>query len=356
MQKIKSIEGIRAIGWIGIYASHYRSALLPNAKWPINRLPFIHFLNSSGQVYMFFIISGIVLSLKYFTRECWNDALKDIIRRYFRLMVPILVAELAVYCLMCGGFLYNLKAAYILGNEGYLGIFNDFQPNLLSCLLESSFGVFLLQSSKYIGPLWMMTYEFLGSLLVIAALSILKKSKWRWLFYTVFLLAYKGYYSLFIVGMMIADLYVNVLDDIRWSSSVWTTVSMIGYLVMSTVYFVRTEEDQILLYVFYFGCVVFFIGMMRSSVLEKLLGNTRMEKIGGLSFSAFLLHWPIIESFTCWCFIKLYYMEKWNQWTNMGLFFVSLILVAGLASVFKRKVEPLGSVISDKLLTVFSIS
>lgn len=343
MQKVKSIEGVRTIAWIGVFIGHYCGAFLPDRKWITDSILFIRFLYSGdAQIRVFFVISGIVLSLKYFSRECWDNALKDIIRRYFRLMVPILIAELAVYALMRSGAIYNLKAASILGSESFLGQFNNFSPRLSECIKEASIGVFLLKTAQYIGPLWTMTYEFLGSVLVICALAVLRKSNWRWVFYTLFLYAFNSYYNYFILGMIISDIYVNYWETRKKRSALNTIIVLIGYGVMSFCFFQLKETEKLIMIPFFIGFAMFFIGIMSSKIFDFLLGNPLMEKLGSISFSAYLLHWPIIETFSCKIFLILYGNGVWSRLVNLALFLATFILVITLSLLYKRHVEPLG--------------
>ena len=205
IQKIKSIEGVRAIAWFGVFFGHYLGAFYPNVQLPTDSIWLIRFLYAgSAQVRVFFLISGIVISLKYLKKRCWENALMDIVKRYFRLFVPIVFAELMVCLFMFAGWVANKEASVILGSESFLGAFNRFKPNLVLCIRESMIGCFLLHKNSYIGPLWTMTYEFLGSVLVLAWMATVHKSKLRWLIYAIFLYAFSGYYcyglSSFIVG------------------------------------------------------------------------------------------------------------------------------------------------------------
>lgn len=340
MQKVKSIEGVRAIAWIGVFIVHYKAALPPNKSWVTDFIPLISFLYSgNAQVHMFFVISGIVLSLKYFSNECWDNALQDIVRRYFRLMIPVFIAELAVYALMCSGMLCNLETASILGNEDFLGQFNNFTPDLFGCIKEAVIGTFLLNKSKYIGPLWTMTYEFLGSVLVICALTVLRKSNWRWVFYAVFQYAFNGYYNYLILGMMISDIYVNCWEKWKKKSVVNTLIALIGYGVMSFFFF--HIEGRLMRMLFFIGLVMFFIGIMSSKMCDLLLGNSLMVRLGSISFSAYLLHWPIIESFSCGAFLSLQRKGIWSGPINLVLFFATLIVVIICSLFYKRYVESL---------------
>ena len=91
---------------------------------------------------------------------------------HFRLAPNVLAAHLIVYILMTCGLPYNAEAAQLSGSLGFLDVFNDFVPKLFQCLREAAFSCFLMGESSYIGPLWVMTYEFLGGLLVLAILSV----------------------------------------------------------------------------------------------------------------------------------------------------------------------------------------
>jgi peptidoglycan/LPS O-acetylase OafA/YrhL len=65
-------------------------------------------------------------------------------------------------------------------------------------------------ADSYYPPLWTMTYEFFGSLMVFAAIACLRPSRLRTLLLAVLFLlltALQIYFALFVAGILIADLF-----------------------------------------------------------------------------------------------------------------------------------------------------
>ena len=116
---------------------------------------------------------------------------KGAIKRYFRLVIPVVIINLATFGLMRFGLMYHQEAAMISKSYDWLAAFNNFPPNLLTALKEGLFENFFLNKATYVGPLWTMTYEMLGSLLVFAFLALFGQDKVRYLLYVVFLVLFR---------------------------------------------------------------------------------------------------------------------------------------------------------------------
>lgn len=293
-------------------------------------------------VRILFTLSGFVLSYKYIVLGKNKGMETDIVKRYFRLAPPIIVANLLVYFLMKMGFLYNIEAGKISGSDTFLSLFNNFTPNLIGCLKEAVGTCYFQGANGYIGPLWTIKYEFLGSILVLCVICICHNSVTRNFFYCFYLLFYyNSYYSYFVIGMLISDLYSDkLLNNILKKHKCFNNVLFCaGIWIVS-----MTDISDAFSYIFFgFGLIIFFITLLNSSWGEMILGNKIMRKYGSLSYSVYILHWPVIESFS-----SAFYL-----WTNgkginheiaivFNLFF-SIIIISLLAFLFNKYIERMGN-------------
>lgn len=221
-EKINCLEGIRAIGCISVFLCHFRGAFLPNQTiWLIDHTPLMILTAGNSVVRILFVVSGFVISYKYVTTQQYEEAPKDMLKRYFRLAPSVIAANLFAYVLMKSGAMFHIQAAAESGSEDFLGIFNNFTPNLAQCLKEAAITCYFQGANAYIGPLWTMVYEYLGVILVLGVIYVCRGSYLRHLFYIIVFVCFSSYYNYFVLGMLICDIYVDqgiseILQRHRW--------------------------------------------------------------------------------------------------------------------------------------------
>ena len=230
----KFLDGLRGIGAFVVYIWHFLDTFYPMPSYEKENIPMLPdvfrknplitiWCNGSFWVAVFFILSGFVLSLRFFKIRKHTCISGGSFRRYARLMIPVWVI-LTFYYL-----------AYRIGWLQDVGI-----PEGLTYLdftYDATFGVW--QGVTYWnGVVWTLRIELQATFFVyILALTVVEYQK-RVLIYIAAILFYwlpKGmdltsrnldgnlnvdatYYPFFIIGMMLADLESmpsKPLDSIR---------------------------------------------------------------------------------------------------------------------------------------------
>lgn len=101
------------------------------------------------------------------------------------------------------------------------------------------------------------------------------------------------------------------------------------------------------------GLVMLFIGVLNCSCAKKLLGNRLMCQGGKLSYAVYLLHWPVIESFSSAYYLWMKKSGAGYRWTILSCLILTFVLVLVMAYFFNRYVENMGhgaiSYIEDRL-------
>lgn len=342
MKKITCLEGIRAIACISIFCCHFTGAFIPYIQSVLVQTPLNIFVSGNKMVRVLFVLSGFVISYKYFLGKSYDNIPTDMMKRYWRLMPSVLVINIIICLLMKLGLLYNIQAGQLSGSDNFLSIFNTMAPDWKACIIEGSWTCFLNGANGYNGPLWTMTYEFYGSLLILAILYLSQKQPIiRTFFYIIFFITFNSYYTYFVLGMLICEIFQSkqLNNYLKKNSIINNIVFFLSFYYISTINLNDTIKETRIL--FAVGLILLFETLLNSSLLEKLLGNKFMTKMGGISYAVYLVHWPIIESFSSFLYIKLY---DYNHLKVIPfIFLLSLILIILFGLFFHRYVEKIGN-------------
>ncbi|MGL4577178.1 MAG: acyltransferase family protein, partial [Burkholderiaceae bacterium] len=211
-QRIDEIDGIR--GWAAfiVLLFHFLWELFGHIH-PEIRSPYTKFLTDGPlAVYVFFLLSGDVLTAPKIANPASPSFDRTVLKRYFRLAGPILASCLVVYILMQLGWIFNREAALLVESPKWLGGFLDFEPGLFAMIYYGLAGVFFAHdnSQSYNAFLWPMAVELAGSMLIFAFAYALAGPKRARIAVVVagFVIAFLSvrYYALFFAGMLFAIL------------------------------------------------------------------------------------------------------------------------------------------------------
>lgn len=185
-EKITYLDGIRGVASIIVVISHVvmwfapylhgGPALNPNLSGASKLLfdsPFTFIYRGNSAVWLFFVLSGFVLSYNLLKQRDNIDAFRrSALKRYFRLGIPVLASVIICYLLMTFG---AYKAAEF-GMTGKFQLAYSFQPTFVSALTEGLFGALIYGDSKYNYVLWTISIELYGSFLVFSLIALFGKS------------------------------------------------------------------------------------------------------------------------------------------------------------------------------------
>ena len=90
---------------------------------------------------------------------------------------------------------------------------------------------------------------------------------------------------------------------------------------------------------------IFLLTLLSSSWGDKVLGNRFMREGGKLSFAVYIVHWPIIESFSSKYFIWLAELGYKDGFAVVSNLLLSGLLILVVAYFFNKYVELLGQTI-----------
>jgi peptidoglycan/LPS O-acetylase OafA/YrhL len=207
--RLRFLDGLRGWAAIVVLLHHLFVDGLPANSFMADRALWakVFFLNGVLAVSVFFVISGISLSIRYLETGDGRALGRIAAGRYLRLALPIFAICAVTYALLVSGL---IPAA--AQRPFPLDQFLSFTPTIEGLLSFSLLKVFVAYSGaeSYDPPLWTMTYEFFGSFMVFALIAYLRPSRLRTLLLAVLFLlltALQTYFALFVAGILIADLF-----------------------------------------------------------------------------------------------------------------------------------------------------
>ena len=326
------LDGLRGIAACMVFFDHLTLALAPAAisfersqthdlaEMRIGTLPIAWLWNGSFAVCIFFILSGYVLS--EFSARTRIGLTAQMVRRYVRLALPMLLTSTLAFALMALGLYKNLDASTLLTKSDWLAMwYRAFEPDLFGMAKESLVDAFVSGRSSYNPNLWTMQIELIGSSAVF--FTFLFKSSLKRLLLAIVLLIVgaRSYYSLFAIGMIyfqtegpLMALFESGRRNKRMIQWIASALLLAGLYFGS--YPNAPPELQPAWYSFLprtipvtgwhmIGASLAVYAVLFSATAQRLLGGPFGRYLGRLSFVLYLVHLPVICSVTSWCVLVL---------------------------------------------------
>jgi len=377
-KRIVWLDGIKGWAAFMVFAHHFLVGFYPAAyfgdsvtvhfrKIPIEKFvaqsPIFFFLNGSFMVSLFCMISGIVLSLKVITSENREKTAASIIfKRYFRLMIPIFFTQTIIYVMKAANLFCSAEVGKITGSVSWLASFycNDF--SIKGLIRSSLFGVLFHGDSQYNTAFWMLNQLMLGGVLSVIFSMVIAKNKssalWTCAIWLLGMLMGWSYYPSFILGTIIA---LNIIDENPRKENKWLGLILAivgcflgGYptvFIPDNIYHVLKRVTPKFfppaMFWHQVGAGMLIWGVYRSGILQKLFSCRMLQMLGKYSFSIYLIHIPIMCSFSCALFsvLRSYGVPYWL--TVCIAFVLSSILLLFASRIYYSTVEKKAAQITE---------
>jgi peptidoglycan/LPS O-acetylase OafA/YrhL len=338
--KLVALETIRGIAAILVVFHHAAAAFAPrlhglfDAPRPLSLFgtPLFALINGSAAVILFFVLSGFVLTLRLLgapPRAVSSAAIK----RWPRLMLPLLVVNLASGVLFALGLYFNGEAAQAADSR-WLALFFRWPPagmfEIYEAGAEGIFGVFLFGNFKYNSNIWSMYHELWGSIIVYLVLfGINQNHKIRYLaliilVFILFILT--DYMMCFISGMLIAVFY-DRHRAANWGNGAITALPvafcLLGYheslftgkpggfyaLLGDTSDLMGGYRLRVLLHTI--ASVILIVLALKVPLVKYALSGRSGAFLGGLSYPIYLTHFLVIASLGSWTYLAVGQDHRW---------------------------------------------
>lgn len=364
--KLNYIDGLKGIGAGIVYLCHFVFAFyygmyslegadchLPaNLEIVIGKSPLNLLFSGNFAVRLFLVMSGYVLCLGYFKTRDKKRLLTGIYRRYLRLMPPILVSNLLIFLLMAAGAYQNVPVSALTGSSWLAG-FNRCEPSLWGAVKEAVYGCFFGGANQYNGVLWTILYLYVGAAIVYLTAWMVGDKKWRYPVYGILaLLLFRTDYAGIFLGFVLCDIVMTQEKLMMWAKQKkWPgwLVFLLGFYLSSypsagahlsgTIYGVLPFVLVIPYHLA--GAWLLVLGVILLEPLQKFFGLPVFVKLGNLSYSLYLVHFPVIATFGCGMFRLLYDRISYHA-AVLLTFGATTGVVWIVAKGFTKYIEPLG--------------
>lgn len=373
-----SLDGLRGAAALAVVLGHFVNAFLPWTSGfgavrhlpfepALQEAPFTLFYSGSFAVAVFFVLSGFVLSVKFFQTSSVDVVVSSALRRYVRLAVPVLGSVVVAWFLLAAGLMRNHEAAERTGSTGWLSTFWNMSANPVRAVYEGTYGAFFRGSVDYNSSLWTMSYELAGSFIVFMLLALFGKVRRRWVVYAVFCLALgRDYYVAFVMGVALCDLWFNwprgrqVLTRAGWpllvlglALAMWPPGATPGTLLYPLS---RISGPSVLAPVPQLaqmaGAVCVLAAVLTLAPVARIFCSRPLQYLGRISFALYLLHVLLLGSLSCIVFDAL--AEHLSYGASAALTFaVSLPVMFLVSSAFTRYVDDNAILLSTRCRDLF---
>lgn len=364
--RFMELEGLRGLAAVVVVIFHmlvlfypmmyYGSVVSPiqHSRFEDNLhgTPLMAFMSGTLSVSIFFVLSGFVLSIGYFQTKKMEVLKKIATKRYLRLMLPAVASVMFAWLLISLGASSTAEANSITQSAA-LPINWVLNPSFFQAVYEGVIGVFVEGSThNYNSVLWTMKYEFIGSFIVFAFLALFGASSKRWILYIALTIGlHNTWFIGIIMGMILADLYSHrhyFFDNIKqWHFYLILTVGItIGAYPnatsVNTLYnyislpWINHDQNQAIYTAI--GAVFIIIAVLNIKTIKAFMSSKSMSKLGGYTYSLYLVHQPLIYTAGTGLFVYLVQFMGYNRSVFLSML-LTVPVIIGVTLLFYKFIE-----------------
>ncbi len=362
-QKLEYLNGLRGLAALVVVFHHFAYVFLVwatrgagahhyAAEGVIYATPLQLLVAGNFAVCIFFILSGFVLSYAFFQTGAVAQVQGAALKRYFRLMPPILMSVLLSWAILTLGLHWNHEAAAITGAPWL----NNFWPRAVSLGEALRYGAWDIlvgngQAGLLNNALWTMKIEFFGSMLVFGFLGLFGKLRLRWIAYAVLvLITWKTYYLAFVLGIALCDVSARKWSpgQLAWpvvaglvAGGLWLGAAPIPgptHTLYDAVAWPGADRQVVFVLTHIVGAAMVLGALLYSPVLKMVFASRPLRYLGRVSFSMYLLHVLVLGSFVSYLFTVMSIGHGYL--TSMVVAGIGyLVMVVILSDIFTRYVD-----------------
>lgn len=366
---IEWINGLKGIACILIFLHHFCLAFYPAIHYGdaavshlagfdtrLAQSPISFILNGNFLVALFCVISGILISISVMELEDRDKISNVIVKRYLRLMLPIIPVGLFVWIMLITGGFSNVEAASVTLSP-WLSKYYTGTLTLKETLESIFINIWFYGDNRLSTAFWMLKDLFYGTFLsMILSMVSWKMKRFAWIVYVIVIVCYwKSPMQLaFVLGTCLAWVYLNAEQLFnKYVGIILVIVGLFlgGYpsgVIPNNIYSVLNGNAYVFIHVI--GAFLFLYGVWSCKGIQKIFSLPIFRALGKISYAVYLLHIPLLFSVTTSIFLMLVEYMGYTKSVLTTLVISSIVLL--ITSYFYNKfIEKAANILQIKVLT-----
>jgi peptidoglycan/LPS O-acetylase OafA/YrhL len=368
--KISYLDGIRGVAAFLVFFHHFLLVFycsyysfdphtsnihdLLDIKYGQSMFSFLS--NGNFCVDIFFVLSGFVLSTKYFKTNNYEVLVSGTMRRFLRLYIPVASTLIIAFLMMKAKLFYNVPVAAITHSEWWFGNMWTF-PNAFETLWHClKVGTMFQGDNSMDTSLWTMSIELTGSMFVFAFLALTHGTRNRFASLLVVLLYCKitdqAILATFVMGISLNYAQQYFATHKKHVITIIATILLLTSFVLGSYPTTGTTEGTLFQHiphiVMHFagwfhtiGAYFLVLAFVMSASLQRFISLRVFRFLGYISFSLYLIHPLIFGSFTSYAFLNLHPYISYNRLVLL-LFILTTAVALPISWLMTRYIDTPG--------------
>lgn len=327
------LDVLKLIACAIVFTDHFYYCFkpaLPDIRRLVGILPFGLLISGNLAVCLFIMISTMLVGMSVYRKPDFSTVRRIAFKRYPRLFLPVFILSFITWGMSKLSLFYTGEAAEAMGGYNWIAKYYTEDMSFGLMIRDSVYGTLWNGDNYFSAPFWMLSILFLGTFmaLILAVLTARREDTERpagcdlFVFAVMIFLSYfEGSYMLTVVlGCFLA--YLRSETDIFERISSHFAGRLLGWLILVGSILVSLKYKRIVEHLQewgltdeFFSSRMFYRALTTAGILtaflllpglRKALGSLKlMKKMSVLSFAVYLVHWPILCSFTCRIYVGL---------------------------------------------------
>ncbi len=304
---IKEIDGLRFLAIFPVVIQHLSERYLRNSSVDFIKgyeYYFVTFIASRGfiGVYIFFMISGFILGLP-FAEQYLKGGREVSLKKYYwrrvtRLEPPYILVITGVTVFLIAFGSYNIKdiLPHFLASIFYVHgiIYQEWtliNPPVWTLEIEVQFYIL----TPFLAIIFFKTKSLIlrRIILVSGLIVIILLQQYFEVPHQPTSLTILGHIQYFLLGFILADLYVNEWGNGILKKEIYNYISIVAFIVL--IYSWSWNHLLVNRIIFTTFLVVLFYSIFRATWVNKFITLPWITAIGGMCYTIYLIHLPIFE-------------------------------------------------------------
>jgi peptidoglycan/LPS O-acetylase OafA/YrhL len=321
--KLPHLEGLRGLAALWVVVAHlfvmFRLPIALHGE-ALSSDPGDRLLEELGKlprdghlpVFVFWFLSALVISLRIHKPTEPDPSAyvrQAALKRYFRLTFPLAAASLVSFALMkANAYDHHWLASQsdLTDHPEWLRRWFNFEPGWWNYFKVTFADVYLIQNSNYDFPLWTISPELFGPLLVFAVFFLFHPVRWREWIYVVLLAAMfvgalsedaYSYYFMFMGGYLFAYYHqhpkkVPARSVLTSGPFAWSLLAF-AFLIPVLLSLPKALDTFMR---FPLRAISLTMVVTNTAWVRTILSFRPIAFLGSISFSLYLIHIPVLFS------------------------------------------------------------